>query len=60
MSKKCHLLGTSYLLKDFEPDPVKIEAIIKMDEPEDAPGVQRIVGMVKYLSKFLQGLSDMC
>ena len=50
-----------YLLKDLNMhDPAKIEAIVKLDKPEDVPGVQRIVGMVKYLSKFLQGLSDMC
>ena len=51
-----HVLSSEGL----KPDPAKIEAIIKMDKPEDVAGVQRIVGMVKYLSKFLQGLSDMC
>ena len=40
-----------------KPDSAKVEAIIKMDKPEDVAGIQRIVGMVKYLSKFLQGLS---
>ena len=51
-----HVLSSEGL----KPDPAKIEATIKMDKPEDVAGVQRIVGMVKYLSKFLQGLSDMC
>ena len=51
-----HVLSSEGL----KPDPAKIEAIIKMDKPGDVAGVQRIVGMVKYLSKFLQGLSEMC
>ena len=51
-----HVLSSEGL----KPDPAKIEAIIKMDKTEDVAGVQRIVGMVKYLSKFLQGLYDMC
>ena len=51
-----HVLSSEGL----KPDPAKIEAIIKMDTPEDVAGVQRIVSIVKYLSKFLQRLSDMC
>ncbi|KAJ8041760.1 hypothetical protein HOLleu_12664 [Holothuria leucospilota] len=31
-----------------------------MPEPNDVPGVQRFVGMVKYLSKFLPSLSNKC
>ena len=41
-------------------DPKKAEAILKMKKPEDVAGVQRLVGMVKYLSKFLENLSDIC
>ena len=51
-----------HLLTDtgLKPDPSKIEAIIKMDKPVDIQGVQRFCGMVNYLSKFLENLSDMC
>ena len=39
-------------------DPAKIEAIMKMPAPTDKSGVQRLLGMVQYLSKFLPKLSD--
>ena len=38
----------------------KVEAITKMDRPNDVPAIQRFIGLVKYLSKFLQDLSEMC
>ena len=41
-------------------DPKKVEAIIKMEKPADVPAVQRFIGLVKYLSKFLQDLSELC
>ena len=41
-------------------DPAKIKAICKMGKPNDVSGVQRLIGMVKYLGKFLSSLSDMC
>ena len=44
----------------LKPDPKKIEAIVKMERPADVPAVQRFLGLVKYLSKFLQALSEMC
>ena len=50
-----HLL-TSERLK---PVPQKVEAICNMPKPEDVQGVQRFVNTVKYLSRFLEDLSDM-
>ena len=44
----------------LKPDPRKVEVIMKMDRPNDVPAVQRFIGLVKYLSKFLQDLSEMC
>ena len=41
-------------------DLKKVEAIIKMEWPADVPAVQRFIGLVKYLSKFLQDLSELC
>lgn len=41
-------------------DPRKVEAVIKMEQPADVPAVQRFIGLVKYLSKFLQDPSEMC
>ena len=31
-----------------------------MEQPTDAPAVQRLIGLVKYLSKFLQDLLELC
>jgi hypothetical protein len=42
----------------LKPDPDKLKAIAEMPEPADAKSVQRFLGVVGYLSKFIQGLSD--
>ena len=34
-------------------DPAKVKAIKEMPAPTDVPGVQRLLGMVQYLSKYL-------
>ena len=39
-------------------DPSKVRAIREMPPPENVAGVQRILGMSQYLSKFLPRLSD--
>ena len=39
-------------------DPAKVRAIREMPRPENVAAVQRILGMVQYLSKFLPRLSD--
>ena len=39
-------------------DPGKVRAIREMPRPENVAGVQRILRMVQYLSKFLPRLSD--
>ena len=41
-------------------DPNKVNAIRSMPKPVDVQGVQRLIGMTNYLSKFLKGLSDRC
>ena len=38
------------------PDPAKVKAILSMKKPDDVAAVQRLMGMVKYLSKFLSDL----
>ncbi|PFX12858.1 Retrovirus-related Pol polyprotein, partial [Stylophora pistillata] len=50
-----HLLTSEGL----KPDPQKVEAICNMPKPEDVQAVQRFVNTVKYLSRFLEDLSDM-
>ena len=39
-------------------DPSKVRAIIEMPAPTDKAGVQRLLGLAQYLSKFLPHLSD--
>ena len=51
-----HLLSS----EGVKPDPKKIAAIVNMETPVDVQGVQRVNGMVKYLSKFLSNLSELC
>ena len=63
MKLKCtELPYIGHLLTDtgLKPDPSKVEAIFKMERPTDIQGVQHFCGMVNYLAKFLDKLSDMC
>ena len=46
--------------KGLKPDPGKIQAMLEMPKPTDVAGVQRLIGSVNYLSKFLPHLSDLC
>ena len=39
-------------------DPAKVRAIIEMPPPENVASVQRLLGMVQYLCKFLPHLSN--
>ena len=51
-----HILGSEGL----QADPEKIQAIQNMPRPTDIHGVQRLIGVVTYLSKFLPQLSTVC
>ena len=43
--------------KGLAPDPEKVRAIQEMPRPTDVQGVQRLLGLATYLSKFLPKLS---
>ena len=51
-------LGHVVTNKGLKPDPDKIKAIIDMPTPANVADVQRLVGFVNYLSRFLPELSD--
>ena len=51
-----HVITSNGLKTDLK----KLEAIIKMEQPADVSAVKRFIGLVKYLSKFLQDLSELC
>ena len=60
---KLHLRSVSYMghcLTDsgLQPDDRKIMAIKRMPAPKDKQGVQRLLGMVNYLAKFIPNLSE--
>ena len=42
----------------IRPDPDKVNAITQMPKPDDRKGIERLVGMVKYLSSFIPHESD--
>ena len=42
----------------IKPDPKKVEAITNMPTPSNKTELQRFLGMVNYLSKFIPRLSD--
>ena len=45
--------------KGLRADPAKVCAIVGMPPPTDVAGVQCLLGMIQYLSKFLPALSEM-
>ena len=49
-----HVIGKN----GVDADPNKIKAITEMAIPDDKKGVQRLLGMVNYVSKFIPNLSE--
>ena len=49
-----NFIGHAITNQGLKPDPSKIKTIVDMERPKDKEGVQRLLGMVTYLSKFLQ------
>ena len=45
--------------KGLRVDSAKVQVISKMPAPTDKAGVQRLLGLTQYLSKFLPRPSDM-
>jgi hypothetical protein len=51
-------LGHKLSTKGLHPDPERVKAIRNMPEPETKADLQRFLGMVAYLSKFIPHISD--
>ena len=51
-------MGHLITSEGLKPDPVKIDAVAKMAKPTDVKSIQRFIGFVTYLSRFLPDLSD--
>ncbi|XP_038138952.1 uncharacterized protein K02A2.6-like [Cyprinodon tularosa] len=58
--KEVPYIGHLLTAEGLRIDPEKVRAIREMPRPTDVRGVQRLVGMVNYLSKFYDHLSDDC
>ena len=63
---KCHIQqnevkfhGHVFSKDGLRTDPEKVRAIVEMLRPTDKAGVQRLLGMVNYVSKFIPNLSDL-
>ena len=51
-------LGHLLTSEGIKPDPDKLSAIADMSPPTDKKGIHRLLGMLKYLSKFVPNFSD--
>ena len=51
-------VGHKLTSEGVKPDPQKTMAIDKMEAPKDLQGLQRLLGMVNYLNKFIPKYSD--
>ena len=56
--EKIRYIGHILSKDGLKPDPKKIEAITKMNTPKSKEEVQRFLGMVTYLAKFIPNLSQ--
>ena len=50
-------MGHIFGAEGIKPDPEKTRAVLEMEKPSDVQGVQRLIGVVTYLAKFLPQLS---
>ena len=53
-----HFIGHVLTAEGLQLDPSKVKAVLEMPAPDTPAAIQRLIGMVKYLSKFIPGLSQ--
>lgn len=58
-AKKLKFLGHIVSAKGLEADPEKVEAIQAMKTPTNKKELQRLLGMITYLNKFIPNMSDL-
>ena len=51
-------MGHLFTSEGLRPDPMKVEAIASMPQPDDKKAVQRLLGCVNYLSRFMPTISE--
>ena len=57
--QKSPFIGHVATAEGLQVDPHKVQAIQEMPPPKDVAGVQRLLGLAQYLSKFLPHLADL-
>ncbi|XP_017487155.1 PREDICTED: uncharacterized protein LOC108375524 [Rhagoletis zephyria] len=57
-TQEVKFLGHIVSAEGVKPDPEKIETITKIKQPENVKELQRFLGMVTYVSKFIKNLAD--
>lgn len=58
--KEMPYIGYVLTPSGLKPNPMKVQVITDFETPKDVKGVQRILGLVNYLSKFMSHFSVMC
>jgi len=53
-----HYMGNIVSHEGLKPDEAKVKAIVDMPTPTDVPGLQRLLGMVKYLAAYIPRESE--
>ena len=56
--KEVSYIGHTLTSKGLKPDGEKVKAILQMPEPKTKQELQRFMGMIQYLSKFITRLSE--
>ncbi|XP_061722995.1 uncharacterized protein K02A2.6-like [Cydia pomonella] len=57
-TQEVKFLGHIVTSKGLKPDPEKIETITKIKRPENIKELQRFLGLITYLSKFIKNMAD--
>lgn len=52
-------LGQIFSEAGMRPDPVYVEAILKMEPPSNKKDLLRLMGMINYLTKYIPSLSEL-
>jgi len=59
-TKSVAYMGHILSSEGLSPDPQKVKAVQQMPRPTDVQGIQRLIGVVTYLAKFVPQLSTVC
>ena len=56
--KEVKYMGNIISADGMKPDPAKINAVVNMQRPDSPESLRRLLGLVKYLSQYIPGESD--